>query len=222
MSNNSKSLKDELLKGLDLSDQYIRKAWKNTKELGQIMADAAQPRLRSCKEKLTTLRPVLEGLPRDTASSGAAESEPDSVQTRREQLTKELDQTVWRTYYAEGGYRFFAQHLVDYTNRSLDRAQSVEEAWIGGYNSNIQPMLAKMQKLERTVAALRSEYGLEPLPLENEALLEQMRAFAARVKEERLDQDTDWERTAYIQTVRLYARDLNERLLKPHPFPEER
>lgn len=222
MSNHRKSLKKELMKCLDISDQYIKEAGRNTRKLGKMMTDAAHSGLQFCAEKITdTLQPMVERLSGAAESSDAAQSEQDPVRTGREQLTRELDRAVRRTYYAEGGYRFFAQHLVEYANKSLDRVVSVEEAWIGGYNSNIQPMLTRMQKLERAMADLRSEYGREPLPLENEELLEQMRAFTARVKEERLDRDTGWERSAYIQAMRLYAQDLNEQLLKPYPFPEE-
>lgn len=218
MSDNRKNLKDGFYK---IRDQYIKKAGQNTKELYTLMSDAAKSSLRACSEKLTdTIQPIVEKRLGNAGAFDTARPETGSVQARRE-LTKELERAVWRTYYAEGGYRFFAQHVVDYANRMLDRTQSVEEAWIGGYNSNIQPMLTRMLKLERTMAALRSEYDQEPHPLENEELLSLMRAFAARAKADRLDQNTDWERAAYIQAVRLYAQDLDERLLKPYPLLKE-
>lgn len=228
MSNNRKTLKEGLSKAkngldkaFDKSEQFVKEVGHGKKKIWKEVTDTAKSCKQVCTEKLSSHQLRKEGMAYDSKLSKAVKSGPNSVQDRRE-LTKKLDQAVWRAYYAEGGYRFFAQHLVDYVTKALNRTQSVEEAWIGGYNSNIQPMLTRMQKLEHTMENLRLTYGLEPFPLENEAMLEQMRAFAVRVKEDRLDQDTNWDLTAYIQTVQLYAQDLNERLLKPYPFPNER
>ncbi len=226
-SNNRKYPKDNIFKSLDIGSQYINKAKKSIKkginEIGKYISnDTARPGTKAYSEKLKdVLHSAGKKQPRCAGYSATVRLKPKQILAERTELTRQLNWAVRRTYYADGGYRYFGQRLVDYVNGMLDKAETVEDMWIGGYNTCIQPMNFRMQNLERSIEEITSDYGVRPLPLENEELLSLMRRFISRAKEERLNQSIGWERSEYFKAIRQYACDLNEQLLAPYPYIED-
>lgn len=133
-------------------------------------------------------------------------------------LRKELDWAIHRAYYKEGGFRYFGSNLTRYVNVVLPSETGLEDMWATGYNSNIQPMLKQLEKLEKELEALQAQN----LPdLEKKELLEKMRAFRDMAYAQRLHTDADWEAEAYRLALRSYAEELNRQLLEPYRLKED-
>lgn len=145
---------------------------------------------------------------------------PRTAEPRRE-LTERMDREIHRAYYRDGGVRFFACGLRRYAAVNMERETDLQLMWAAVYNTNLRPMLRQMEKLERTLEELQTQYQCAPLPLENAPLLERMRASTAQVHMARLDQESGWQVESYRQAVRDYAAALNEQLLEAYRPPED-
>lgn len=150
-----------------------------------------------------------------------AKPEPPDPEAARRKLTEQMDREIHRAYYKDGGFRFFACGLRQYAAVAMERENDLQMVWAGAYNTNIRPMLRQLEKLERELETLCARYACEPLPLENAPLLEEMRFCSKRAREDRLDQETDWQIEDYRQAVRAYVSELSGRLLDPYQPPTE-
>lgn len=136
-------------------------------------------------------------------------------------LRKELDWAIHRAYYKEGGFRYFGSNLTRYVNVVLPSETGLEDMWATGYNSNIQPMLKQLEKLEKELEALQAHSDPNLPDLEKKELLEKMRTFCDMAYAQRLHTDTDWEAEAYRLALRNYTEELNRQLLEPYQLTED-
>ena len=136
-------------------------------------------------------------------------------------LRKELDWAIHRTYYKEGGFRYFGTIMTRYVNVVLPSETGLEEMWAAGYNSGIQPMLKQLEKLERELSALTEHSGLKIPNLAKKDLLERMQAFRNMAYQQQLHTSSGWDAEAYRQALQHYAEELNRQLLEPYQLPED-
>lgn len=182
----------------------------------------------SAKKIYGTVRQTISELEKPEKSellyrerSAPVKPNPPDPRAARQKLTEQMDREIHRAYYKDGGFRFFACGLRQYAAVAMEQENDLQMTWAGAYNTNIRPMLRQMEKLEQELAKLCSRFACEPLPLRNEQLLEQMRAFSKKVQTDRLDQDTDWQIEDYRQAVRSYVSELSRQLLDIYQLPEE-
>lgn len=188
---------------------YGGKLWDKAKksvqglELGQLKSRAPSGEENGNEDDLTDFFPV-----------------PDPWEEERE-LRENLNWAIHRAYYKEGGFRYFGCNLLRYVNVVLPSETVLENMWAAGYNSCVQPMLRQLEKLETELTSLLAHAGREMPAVENEELLEKMRAFQHMAYQMRLDTEAGWEPESYRQALRHYAGELNRQLLEPCRLPED-
>lgn len=189
----------------DIQEVSKEISWSAQKLYGTIRQTGSEPKKAApCSKQNPPARPA-----------------PPDPEAARRKLTEQMDREIHRTYYKDGGFRFFGCGLRRYAAVALEREQELSMAWAGAYNTNIRPMLRQMETLEQELEALRTRFACEPLPLENARLLEQMRGFARKARTDCLDQEADWRLEDYKQAVRDYVSELSEQLLDPYRPPTE-
>lgn len=172
------------------------------------------------KERINPPDPVIPAEKIEKARGSKDVQQPDLTPVQQ-MLTTQLDREIHRTYYRDGGFRFFADMLQKYASVSMGREDDIEMIWAGAYNTNIQPMVNLVKKLEEKLAELSGEYGCEPLPLQNAQLLDLMREFAGRAETEQLNVASAWQIDDYRRAINAYAADLREKLLDVYQPPLE-
>lgn len=189
----------------------------NHREKKQQSLPSRKVRARPLRDRDTGPRPIIPAAykapPTNQNSPELAPAvQAPAVHSPAEELQQKLEDAIHRTYYKEGGFRFFAVRLCRYTRLNLPNVQDPEDMCAGAYNSCIDPMVYLVQKLEQTLTTLQDPCTAElPVPA-NQALLEAMRSFTARAETERLYTSRDWEPEAYRAALVRYGRDLQQLL----------
>jgi len=202
-------------------------------ELREISADAARiagKLYKKAKNSISAPKPLTGPTPVSRQpekqsilrrQTNQAHPEVQSPDAEQRELTRELERAVHGAYYQEGGIRFYGSCLEQYVRVVLTQETELPQMWAAGYNACIHPMLQQLERLEKKMRAICSDYQQDPLPLNNGALLQTMRQFCTRAREDRLHLEQGWEPEAYRRTLRQYGQDLNERLLIPFCRPDE-
>ena len=123
-----------------------------------------------------------------------------------------MEQAVTRTYYQEGGIRYFGCNLVRFVKVVLPRERDLQTLWAGGYNGCISPMLWQLEKLEKELETIRTSWDVEIPKFENE-MLRTIRLFARMASKRNLHQTRDWTADAYAEELTDYTWNLERQLL---------
>lgn len=128
----------------------------------------------------------------------------DKSRTLLRERYGQMDQEIRRAYYGKAGIRFYGRTLTDYVRLVLPDVETVEEMWVGGYNSAIYHMRDRMNQLEESYAAFES--AGDPVLSESAVLAaigyESCRAEIAYFREERGRGLLDQRKEAYARLRR--------------------
>lgn len=174
---------------------------------------------RNAPAKKTAPKAIIKENPSRKPSEAPVSQAPAELPDKTFLLAQARD-AIHRTYHMEGGFRFFAGNFCRHVRLILPRQTDVEEMFVDAFSSCLRPMCRHLQKLEKTLAELKTQWGGEPMVPENQALLDAMTGFAARAEAERLNTPEGWAPEDYRAALIRYSESLQQ-LLDAWPEPEE-
>lgn len=209
----------ELSKGATRAfGQFVEKA-QDANESKKPLADS--PVLKPRKKTVPAKKPgsKIPNSPSRKAKKAPAVQAP-AEHPDKNWLLKQAAEAIHRTYYLEGGFRFFAQNLCRYIRLVLPNRTDPEEIYIDTYNSCLRPILHQLRKLATRLEELKAQWGAEPMIPVNQPLLDAMTHLIVRAEEENLFTLEGWETEAYQAVLTRYGAELQQ-FLDTYPSLEE-
>ena len=165
------------------------------------------------KKVLRKVKASLSGLTQQAAEDFAkTEEKKETPEKIRENVAAQLEKTVRRAYYKEGGVRYYGEKLARYVKLALPQEKDLFIMWAGCYNSSIAPMQRQLEKLEAELERIRTAAPVPVPDWENE-LLAVMRRFGSLATRQNLHLEAGWTPESYRDAVTEYTQQLDAQLL---------